>query len=46
MRIELALCEQALLDDIGNKEMRRVDVAKTYALAQSAKQQSGQKKKG
>ena len=33
MRTELALCEQTLLREIADKRMKRLDVAKTYALA-------------
>ena len=33
MRIELAGCESALLQEIASKEMKRKDVAQTYALA-------------
>jgi hypothetical protein len=33
MVIELAACERTLLQEIGMKEMKRLDVAKTYALA-------------
>lgn len=33
IRFELAGCTQTLLDEIANKEMKRRDVAKTYALA-------------
>jgi hypothetical protein len=31
--IELANCENVLLEEIGRSEFRRKDVAKTYALA-------------
>ncbi len=33
MRIELADCENVLLQEISMKEMKRKDIAKTYALA-------------
>lgn len=33
MGLELAACEATLLRDIGSKEAKRRDVARTYALA-------------
>jgi hypothetical protein len=33
VRIELAACESVLLQEIGDKRMKRRDVAQTYALA-------------
>ena len=33
MKIELAGCENTLLDEIADPRMKRLDVAKTYCLA-------------
>ncbi len=39
MRIELALCTRTLLGEIAMSEMKRNDVAKTYALALRSSEQ-------
>ena len=33
MRMQLCDCERVLLEEIGNRKMKRKDVAQTYALA-------------
>lgn len=36
MRVELAMCEKTLLQEIGNKQFKRNDVALTYAMAMAS----------
>lgn len=34
--IELVLCEQTILGEIANKQLKRIDIAKTYALSMAS----------
>ena len=44
MKFELCMCTQTLLHEIANKDMKRIDIAKTYYLAIQSSEKTDWKK--